>query len=242
LVWTKGQLSQAFKDCIWIQLSLNYIVKQICNKHKATWWARANVKETKMKDDFIKQQDIAYLDFKHKRRSWYLIFRQKPTISLHIWRFNHPYDVFYFQDMDKVNGIHVTFTIGIQTPSQSLVSLGNNGVISMDATFSIIGMKFHLFMLMVFDAHHIKVLVTWIIISHQTCNDLVESLTPLNLQSLKRTCIGGNLHVSSFMMIHKTCEHCGESYFHPTLFFIRPYVYATMLKPYVSFSMCKRCC
>jgi hypothetical protein len=78
LVWTRGQLSQAFEDHIWIQLSLNYIVKQICNKHKATWWARANVKETMMKDDFIKQ-DIAYLDFKHNRRSWYLIFRQKPN-------------------------------------------------------------------------------------------------------------------------------------------------------------------
>ncbi len=142
--------------------------------------------------------------------------------------------------MDEVNWILITFTIGIQTLSQlqSMVSLSNNGAISMDATFGIIDMKSHLFMLMVFDAHHNKVMVTWIIISHQTCNDLVESLTPLSLQSLKRTCIGGNLHVSSFMMIHKICKHCGKFYFHPTLFFVRPYVYATMLKPHVSHFPC----
>ncbi len=148
--------------------------------------------------------------------------------------------MFYFQDLDEVNGIHITFTIGIQTPSQlqSMVSLGNNGAVSMDATFGIIDMKFHLFMLMVFDAHHTKVLVTWIITSHQTCNDLVESLTPLNLQSLKITSINGDLHVSSFMMIHKTCKHFGEFYFHPTPFFVRPYVYATMLKPHVSHFPC----
>jgi hypothetical protein len=146
--------------------------------------------------------------------------------------------VFYFEDIDEVNGIHITFTIGIQTPSQlqSIVSLSNNGAVLMDATFGILDMKFHLFMLMVFDAHHIKMLVTWIIISHETCNDLVESLPPLNLQSLKTTCISGNLHVSSFMMIHKTCEHCGKFYFHPTPFFIHPY--ATMLKPHVSHFPC----
>jgi hypothetical protein len=40
-----------------------------------------------------------------------------------------------------------------------MVSLGDNRVISMDATFSTNDMKFHLFTLMVFDAHHTKVLV-----------------------------------------------------------------------------------
>jgi hypothetical protein len=53
-----------------------------------------------------------------------------------------------------------------------MVSSNNNGAVLMDATFGILDMKFHLFMLMVFDAHHTKMLVTWIIISHQTCNGL----------------------------------------------------------------------
>jgi hypothetical protein len=51
--------------------------------------------------------------------------------------FSHPNDVFYFQDASEDNGIHVPFTIGIQTPSQlqTMVSLGDYGAISMDATF-----------------------------------------------------------------------------------------------------------
>jgi hypothetical protein len=57
-----------------------------------------------------------------------------------------------------------------------MVSLGDNGVVPMDATFGTNGVKFHLFTLMVFDAHHIEVLITWIITNHQTCNDLVELL------------------------------------------------------------------
>jgi hypothetical protein len=32
--------------------------------------------------------------------------------------FNHPYDVFYFQNACEVNGIQIPFTIRIQTPSQ----------------------------------------------------------------------------------------------------------------------------
>jgi hypothetical protein len=35
-----------------------------------------------------------------------------------------------------------------------MVSLGDNGAISMDATFGINDVKLHLFTLMVFDAHH----------------------------------------------------------------------------------------
>jgi len=54
-----------------------------------------------------------------------------------------------------------------------MVSLDDNGVISMDATFSTNDVKFHLFTLMVFDAHYIGVLVAWIITSRQTCDDLV---------------------------------------------------------------------
>jgi hypothetical protein len=45
--------------------------------------------------------------------------------------------VFYFQDASDDNGIHVPFTKGIQIPFQlhAMVSLGDNGAISMDATF-----------------------------------------------------------------------------------------------------------
>jgi hypothetical protein len=57
-----------------------------------------------------------------------------------------------------------------------MVSLGHNGAILMDATFGTNDVKFYLFTLIVFDAHHIGMLVTWIITSHQTCNDLVELL------------------------------------------------------------------
>jgi len=101
---------------------------------------------------------------------------------------SHLNDVFYFQDASKDNGIHVPFTIGIQTPSQlqAMVSLGENGAISMDATFGTNDVKFHLFTLMVFDAHHIGILIAWIITSHQTCDDLVEWLTLLKTKLFKK--------------------------------------------------------
>jgi phosphatidylserine decarboxylase len=96
--------------------------------------------------------------------------------------------VFYFQDASEDNGIHVPFTIGIQTPSQlqAMVSLGDNGAISMDATFGTNDVKFHLFTLMVFDAHRTKMPLAWIITSCQTCDDLVEWLTPLKTKLLKK--------------------------------------------------------
>jgi hypothetical protein len=77
--------------------------------------------------------------------------------------------VFYFQDVNEVNGISCrihnkdTNPISIAT----MVTLSNNGVISMDATFSTNDVKFHLFTLMVFDAHCIGVPITWIITSWQ---------------------------------------------------------------------------
>jgi hypothetical protein len=49
--------------------SLGYTIKQIYDKHKVIWWAIINEREVMTRDDFIKQQDIAYLDHKHKRRS-----------------------------------------------------------------------------------------------------------------------------------------------------------------------------
>ncbi len=66
---------QALKDHIWIQLGLGCTMKQIYDKHKAIWWARINVGEAMTRDDFIKQQNIAYLDHKHKKKE--LAFTQK---------------------------------------------------------------------------------------------------------------------------------------------------------------------
>jgi hypothetical protein len=97
------------------QLGLGYIVKQIYDKHKATWWAKINAGEVMTRDDFIRQQDIAYLDHKHKKRNWRL--HKNSAISFCTWEFSHPNDMFYFQDPNEDNGIHVPFTIGIQTPS-----------------------------------------------------------------------------------------------------------------------------
>jgi hypothetical protein len=96
--------------------------------------------------------------------------------------------VFYFQDASEDNGIHVPFIIRIQTPSQlqAMVSLNDDGAISMDATFSTNDVKLNLFTLMRFDAHHIRVPNAWIITSHQTCDDLVEWLTLLKTKLLRK--------------------------------------------------------
>jgi len=51
---------------------------------------------------------------------------------------------------------------------QAMVSLCDNGVISMDATFGTNDVKFHLFTLMVFNAHRTRMLIAWIITSCQT--------------------------------------------------------------------------
>jgi hypothetical protein len=67
-----------------------------------------------------------------------------------------------------------------------MVSLGDNGAISMNATLSTNDVNFHLFTLMVFDAHCTKMSITWIIISHQTCNDLMEWLTCLKTKLLRK--------------------------------------------------------
>lgn len=56
------QISQSLKSHIWSQLSLKYTTKQIYDKHKKNWWECVNVKEAMMKKDFIRQQNIAYLD------------------------------------------------------------------------------------------------------------------------------------------------------------------------------------
>jgi hypothetical protein len=45
--------------------------------------------------------------------------------------------MFFIQKASQVNGIHVPFNLGIQTPTQcqTMLTFGHNGVISMDATF-----------------------------------------------------------------------------------------------------------
>jgi phosphatidylserine decarboxylase len=55
----------------------------------------------------------------------------------------------------------------------------------MDATFTTNDVKFHLFTLMMFDAHRIEVPVAWIITSRQTCDDLVEWQIPLKTKLKK---------------------------------------------------------
>jgi hypothetical protein len=67
-------------------------------------------------DDFFKQQDIAYLDRKHKIGSWCL--HKNLTIFIQIWAFNHLENVFNFQDVDEINGVHIPLTNGIQIPMQ----------------------------------------------------------------------------------------------------------------------------
>jgi hypothetical protein len=62
-------MSQALKDHIWAQLSLRYKTKQIYDKHKVIWWERVNEGQSMTRDDFIRLQDIAYVDGKHNKGS-----------------------------------------------------------------------------------------------------------------------------------------------------------------------------
>ncbi len=80
-----------------------------------------------------------------------------------------------------MNGIHVPFTIRIQAPTQlqAMFQFGHNGFISMDALFGTYDVKYHLFTLMAFDFHHIGVPVAWVIMSQQTCENLVEWLNAM---------------------------------------------------------------
>jgi len=118
-------------------------------------------------DDFIRFQDIAYLDWKHKKGNWRL--HTNLVISIQSWALQHSEDVFFFQDVGEINETQVPFTTGIQTPTQceSMPSNDHNGAISMDATFGTNDMKFHLFTLMGFDDHRTSVLLAWIITSRQ---------------------------------------------------------------------------
>jgi hypothetical protein len=62
---------------------------------------------------------------------------------------------------------------------QDMLQFDHNRLIFMDATFGTNNVKYHLFTLMAFDFHHTKVLVVWVIMSQQTCEDLVVWLNAL---------------------------------------------------------------
>jgi len=98
-------MSQALKNHIWTQLGLGYTIKQIYDKHKAIWWATINARKAITRDNFIKQQNITYLNRKHTKRNLHL--HKNPAISLRTWAFSHLDDVFYFQNASEDNGIHV---------------------------------------------------------------------------------------------------------------------------------------
>jgi hypothetical protein len=77
------RMSQALKDHIWAQLRLGYTMKQIYDKHKTIWWEHVNAGQSVTQNDFIRLQNIAYLDRKHKKRSWRL--HTNPAISIWSW-------------------------------------------------------------------------------------------------------------------------------------------------------------
>jgi hypothetical protein len=56
----------------------------------------------------------------------------------------------------------------------------------MDVTFNTNDVKFHLFTLMVFDAHCTEMPIAWIITNHETYNDLVEWLMFLKTNFLRK--------------------------------------------------------
>jgi hypothetical protein len=60
-----------------------------------------------------------------------------------------------------------------------MLQFGHNMLIFMDATCGTKDVKYHLFTLMAFDFHHTWVLVAWVIMSQQTCEDLVEWLSAM---------------------------------------------------------------
>ncbi len=99
-----------------------------------------------------------------------------------------------------------------------MVSLGDNGAISMDVSFDTNDVKFHLFTLIMFDPHHTGVPVAWIITSHQTCDDLMEWLTLLKTKWW--WCFTKIMNIAvSFIFILPFLSfyiHVAISKFHPT--------------------------
>ncbi len=103
------QVKRFYMDSI----RVGYTTKQIYDKHNKIWCAGANADEWMTWDDFLKLQDIAYLDQKHKMCTWCL--HKKLKFLIQSWVCAHLDDAFYFQDPNEVNGIYVPFTIRMQT-------------------------------------------------------------------------------------------------------------------------------
>jgi hypothetical protein len=72
---------------------------------------------------------------------------KNPTISIQSWARGHPKQIFVIQKANQVNGIHVPFTLGIQTPTQcqAMLTFGHSGAISMHATFVTNDLKYQIF-------------------------------------------------------------------------------------------------
>ncbi len=88
------RMSQTLKDHIWAQLNLGYTTKQIYDKHKTIWQEHVNASQNMTRDDFIRLQNIAYFDQKHKKGSWHLYTNL--AISIQFWAFQHSGNVFFF--------------------------------------------------------------------------------------------------------------------------------------------------
>jgi hypothetical protein len=71
-------------------MGLGYIVKKNYEKHKAIGWAKIKAREMMARDNFIKQQNIVYLNRKHKRGNWCL--HKNPVISIRTWAFGSIYN------------------------------------------------------------------------------------------------------------------------------------------------------
>jgi hypothetical protein len=65
-----------------------------------------------------------------------------------------------------------------------MLQFSHNGLVSMDATFGTNDVKYRLFTLMPFDFHQTRVLVAWVIMNQQICEDLVEWLSALRAKCL----------------------------------------------------------
>jgi hypothetical protein len=75
--------------------------------------------------------------------------------------------MFFILDASEANGIHVPFTIRIQTlmQLQAMFQFDHNGLIFMDATFGTNNVKYLLFTLMAFNFHCTRVPIVWVITS-----------------------------------------------------------------------------
>jgi hypothetical protein len=62
-------------------------------------------------------------------------FHKNLAILVQFWALGHLEQIFFIQEASQTNGIHVLFTLSIQTPTQyqTMFTFGHNGIISMDA-------------------------------------------------------------------------------------------------------------